>query len=166
MATFAAGHAVRVQRGGEFTLETARAAADEAGEDALARWVGAFLASRGSNNATLAAALAQDRHWWMGPVQVPLSELVRLAGPEDEALCAVEPDEWQGDVDAMQDSLDGGWQPPPLLAEYQDGRLLLQDGNHRYEALVRAGRTHAWTLIFFSDPHERDEFRSSSARRR
>ena len=68
-------------------------------------------------------------------------ELVRLAGPEDEALSAIEPDEWEGDVDAMQDSLDGGWQPPPLLAEYQDGRLLLQDGNHRYEALVRAGET-------------------------
>jgi hypothetical protein len=135
LAAFAAGHALRMQPGGEFTLETARAAANEAGEDALARWVGAFLASRGSNNATLAAALAQDRHWWMGPLRVPLRELVRLAGPEDEALCAVEPDEWEGDVDAMQDSLDGGWQPPPLLAEYQDGRLLLQDGNHRYEAL-------------------------------
>jgi hypothetical protein len=94
---------------------------------------------------------------------VPLGELVRLAGPEDEALCTVEPEEWEGDIDAMQDSLDGGWQPPPLLAEYREGCLLLQDGNHRYEALVRARRTHAWTLVFFSDPHARDEFRSFNA---
>ena len=52
----------------------------------------------------------------------------------------------------MEESLDDGWEPPPLLAEYQDGRLLLQDGNHRYEALVRAGETHAWTLVCFDDP--------------
>jgi len=103
----------------------------------------AFLASDGSDNEILAAALAQDRHWWLGPEQVPVDDLVRLAGPEDEAVCAIEPDEWEGDVDAMADLLDEGWQPPPLLAEYRDGRLLLQDGNHRYEALVRAGESHA-----------------------
>ena len=80
---------------------------------------------------------------------------IRLAGPEDEALCPIEPDEWEGDVDAMEESLDDGWEPPPLLAEHQGGRLLLQDGNHRYEALVRAGETHAWTLIWFDDPGDR-----------
>ena len=26
-----------------------------------------------------------------------------------------------------------------MLSEYEDGRLLLQDGNHRFEALVKAG---------------------------
>jgi hypothetical protein len=122
---------------GSFALASARAAADD---DALAEWVGAFLASRGSDNEVLAAALAQARHWWLGPLRVPVDELVRLAGPEDEALCPVDDDEWEDDVDAMEHSLDDGWHPPPLLAECRDGRLLLQDGNHRYEALVRAGR--------------------------
>ena len=145
----------------EFSLAGARAAA--ADEDELAQWVGAFLASDGSDNEVLAAALAQERHWWVGPLRVPVDEFVRLAGPEDEALCPIEPDEWEGDVDAMEDSLDEGWQPPPLLAEYQDGRLVLQDGNHRYEALVRAGQSHAWALVFFDDPRERDEFRATSA---
>jgi hypothetical protein len=41
---------------------------------------------------------------------------------------------------------------PPLLAEHQDGRLLLQDGNHRYEALARANENEAWVLIYFDDP--------------
>ena len=50
--------------------------------------------------------------------------------------------------------------PPPLLAEYQDGRLLLQDGNHRYEALVRAGETHAWVLVWFDNPEDRDAYRN------
>ena len=59
----------------------------------------------------------------------------------------------------MEESLDDGWEPPPLLAEYQDGRLLLQDGNHRFEALVRAGESHAWTLVYFDDRRDLDEFR-------
>jgi hypothetical protein len=144
-----------------FTLASARRAADD---DELAQWVGDFLASAGSDNEVLAAALAQERHWWLGPLQIPVDDLVRLAGPEDEALCVIEPDAWEGDVDAMTDSLDDGWQPPPLLAEYQEGRLVLQDGNHRFEALVRADESHAWTLVYFDDPHDREDFLAASTR--
>jgi hypothetical protein len=140
-----------------FTLAGASAAADVSDEE-IALWVGDFLASRGSDNAVLAAALAQAPHWWFGPVELAIERLERLAGPEDEALCDVDPDEWEEDVDGMRDSIDDGWEPPPLLAEWQDGRLLLQDGNHRYEALVREGATHAWTLVYFPSLEERDRF--------
>lgn len=138
-----------------FDLASARAAA---AEDRTAIWVGAFLASRGSDNEVLAAALAQDEHWWLGPLEVPLDDLVRLAGPEDDALVPIDEEEWEGDVGDMAESLEEGWEPPPLLAEYQDGRLLLQDGNHRYEALQREGARTAWVLIFFDDPQARDRF--------
>jgi hypothetical protein len=144
-----------------FSLAAASAAADVS-DEAIASWVGDFLASRGSDNAVLAAALAQDPHWWFGPVLLPLADLERLAGPEDDALCEIEPDEWHDDVDAMQDSIDDGWEPPPLLAEWQEGRLLLQDGNHRHEALTRAGETHAWTLVFFPSLDARDRFAARS----
>jgi hypothetical protein len=144
-----------------FSLEGARRAADE-GDDEIARWVGDFLASRGSDNAVLAAALAQAPHWWFGPVRLPVRVLERLAGPEDDALCEIEPAEWEGDVDAMEASIDRGWEPPPLLAAWQDGRLLLQDGNHRFEALVRAGETDAWTLVYFPTLEDRDRFAEHS----
>jgi hypothetical protein len=140
-----------------FSLASAQAAA---AADRTAIWVGDFLASRGSDNSVLAAALAQDRHWWVGPIEVPLDELVRLAGPEDDVLVPITPGQWEGDVEEMERSIDEGWEPPPLLAEYQDGRLLLQDGNHRYEALTRAGAEHAWVLVFFADRAERDAFRA------
>jgi hypothetical protein len=140
-----------------FTLAGASAAAD-GGDEEVARWVGDFLASRGSDNAVLAAALAQEPHWWFGPAELPLADLERLAGPEDEALCDVDPTEWRDDVGSMEESIDEGWEPPPLLAEWQDGRLLLQDGNHRHEALVRAGESHAWTLVYFPSLDERDRF--------
>ena len=138
----------------KFSLASARAAA-AAGQTAI--WVGDFLASRGSDNEVLAAALAQREHWWLGPIEVAVERLERLAGPDD-ALVPIEPDEWEDDVSDMEESIEEGWEPPPLLAEYQAGRLLLQDGNHRYEALVREGAETAWVLIYFEDPAARDQF--------
>ena len=138
-----------------FSLESAHAAAAE-GRTAI--WVGDFLSSRGSDNVVLAAALAQRPHWWVGPVLVPLGDLERLAGPEDDVLVRVPEDVWEDDVEAMQEHLEHGWEPPPVLAEYRDGRLLLQDGNHRYEALARENESHAWTLVFFESAAERESF--------
>ena len=140
----------------QFSLATAFEAAER---DRLALWVGDFLASRGSDNATLAAGLAQEPTWWLGPLRVPLSDLTQLAGPDDEdVLGPIEPEDWEGDVGAMEESLEQGWEPPPLLAEFRDGQLLIQDGNHRYEALERAGESHTWVLIWFTDETERDRF--------
>ena len=133
----------------KFSLASARRAATT-GE--TAQWVGAFLASSGSDNAPLAVALAQRRHRWFGPVQVPVDDLVRLAGPEDDALVTVDEAEWEGDVETMADSLDDGWVPPPLLCEWRHGELLLQDGNHRYEAMVRDGAVEVWVLAYSDDP--------------
>jgi hypothetical protein len=135
------------------------ASAFEAARDhQLPTWVGRFLSARGSDNATLAAALAQREHWWLGPVRVPVDELVRLAGPEDDVVCPIDPEEWEDDVEEMEESIEEGWEPPPLLVEYRDGQLLLQDGNHRYEAAVREGASEAWVILWFDDPSERDRF--------
>jgi hypothetical protein len=46
-----------------------------------------------------------------------------------------------------------------LLAQFDDGKLLVQDGNHRYEALTREGATHTWVLLWFDDPDDHREFR-------
>ena len=144
-----------------FSLASARKAAEN---ERTALWVGDFLASRGSDNAVLAAALAQRQHAWYGPVRLPADRLVRLAGPEDDALVPIEPDEWEDDIGAMEDSLEEGWEPPPLLVEYRDGDLLLQDGTHRLEALVRDGETEVWALVYFEEAQTRDRFaRSLSA---
>jgi hypothetical protein len=90
---------------------------------------------------------------------VPLASLTQLAGPEDEdVLIPVETEEWEEDVEKMEESVEQGWEPPPLLAEYQDGELLLQDGNHRYDALQRAGEDKAWVLVWFTSEAERDGF--------
>lgn len=138
-----------------FTLESAR---DAAARSVLPQWVGDFLASRGSDNAALAAGLARRPHRWFGPVRLPIDDLVRLAGPEDDVVCAVEPDEWEDDVRAMEEQVEEGWEPPPLLAELRGGELLLQDGNHRYEALQRAGESTAWVIVWADDADDADRF--------
>ncbi|HEX5587778.1 MAG TPA: hypothetical protein VFZ17_10745 [Acidimicrobiia bacterium] len=143
-----------------FSLASAQRAASE-GRTAL--WVGDLLASPGSDNAVLAGVLAQRKHTWWGPVQVPVDALVRLAGPEDDALVSIEPDEWEDDIGAMTDSLEEGWEPPPVLAEWKDGELYLQDGNHRYEAQVREGAEQVWVLVYSDDPELTDAAQISSA---
>ena len=140
-----------------FNLAAARAAA---AQGSIAEWVGDFLASPGSDNATLAAGLAQRRHWWLGPIQLPVEYLTRLAGPEPSAECPIDPEEWNADVELMADELEEGWEPPPLLAEWsaEQQALLLQDGNHRLEALLREGARHAWVIAWFDDPDEHERF--------
>ena len=116
----------------EYSVEAAREAA-ERGE--LGEWVAGFLASPGSDNAPLAARLSDRPRWWLGPVQVPLDQLNRLAGPPDDpVLCP-----WTRTTGATTSRTwsrrcEDGWEPPPVIVSYRDGRLVLEDGNHRVEA--------------------------------
>ena len=100
-----------------FDLASARRAAAQ-DETAGCGWATSW-AERGSDNEILAATLAQREHWWLGPIRVPVDDLVRLAGPEDDALVPIDDDEWEDDVTSMEESVDEGWEPPPLLAEHR-----------------------------------------------
>lgn len=145
----------------EFSVDTARAAAER---DALDEWVAEFLASPGSDNAALAAALTDGHRWWLGPVRVPLDQLNRLAGPPGApVLEAVDEDDWRDDVDDLARLVADGVAPPPVIVSHRDGQLVLEDGNHRVEALRRAGRTDSWAVVCFDDPDERDRWMAERA---
>jgi hypothetical protein len=49
-----------------------------------------------------------------------------------------------------------------VIVSHRDGQLVLEDGNHRVEGLRRAGKDHAWAVIAFEDPGERDRFAAAS----
>ena len=101
----------------------------------------------------------QQPRWWLGPVQVPLDQLNRLAGPPgDPVLRAVDDDYWRDDVDDLAQRIEGGLEPAPVIVTYRDDQLMLEDGNHRVEALRRAGVDQAWAVIGFEDPEQRDRF--------
>ena len=140
----------------EYSVESARAAADR-GE--LDQWVSDFLASPGSDNAELAHILSDRVKWWTGPMQLPINELHRLAGPPgDPVLVVVDDDYWRDDVEEMGDKVEDGWEPPPMVVTYRDGQLVLEDGNHRAEGLRQGGETAAWAVVGFETAEDRDRF--------
>ncbi len=142
--------------GDEYTVDTARQAAER---DELDDWVARFLASPGSDNAALAEQLTESRRWWLGPLQLPIDQLHRLAGPADHPVVeAVDEDDWRDDVDDLADRVDDDWEPPPSVVSYRKGQLVLEDGNHRVEAMRRAGKELIWGVVAFEDPDERDRF--------
>jgi len=138
----------------EYSVDTAREAAER---DDLATWVAEFLASPGSDNADLADLLADPPRWWLGPVELPISRLHRLAGPSDEpVLCEWDEDDWRDDVDDLAQAIRDGFVPPPTIVSWKRGQLVLEDGNHRVEALRRAGHELAWSVVAFETPEERE----------
>jgi hypothetical protein len=144
-----------------FSTAAARAAA---ARDELGTWVAEFLASPGSDNAPLAEELTSRPRWWLGPVQVPLQRLNRLAGPPGEpVMCPVDDDYWRDDVEDLEEKVRDGWEPPPVIASYRDGQLVLEDGNHRVEGVRRSGENQTWVVIGFDDPDERQRFETPTA---
>ena len=143
-----------------YSVDAARAAA---ARDELGDWVAEFLASPGSDNAALGEELTSRLRWWLGPVQVPLNRLHRLAGPPGEAvLCPVDEDDWRDDVDDLEQKVSEGWEPPPVIVSYRDDQLVLEDGNHRVEGVRRSGAQRTWAVIGFDHPEELDRFRAVS----
>ena len=146
----------------EFSLASAQRAAEEG---TLAEWVVDFLASAGSNNAELAAALAFSEASYLGPISLELDQLTPMAGPDLSRVAVPVPREvWESDVEAMEHSLEEGWRPPPLLVSHRDGKYYLEDGNRRYETLRRNGATQAWSILLFANQAERDRYLEDHSR--
>ena len=132
---------------------------DAARRGRVADWVAAFLASAGSDNPELADALTRRCAVWVGPVRLPLDELHRLAGGEGTpALVEIDDEAWAPRVEDMAEKARHGWEPPPLVVTYRHHQLVLEDGNHRAEALRRAGSDQTWCVVGFDDPAAHREY--------
>lgn len=142
----------------DFSVSSARHAARQG---QLFEWIADFLASPGSDNGDLAEKLGDEMQHWIGPVQLPLDDLHRLAGPPGEPALGRLGDDDLDTVEDMEDSIDDGWRPPPLIVTHRDGQLVLEDGTHRIEGLRRAGRDEYWCLVGFADAESRDRFTES-----
>lgn len=132
------------------TLDGAR---DAARRGKLDEWVVTFLSSPGSDNAALADVLAGRGLEWHGPVRLQFDSLHRLVGPPDEpALDRLD----EGDLDtvkSMCQSIEDGWEPAPLVVSVstEHDHLVVEDGNHRIEALRHAGLSDYWSVVGTSD---------------
>src|SRR4051812_44158239 len=105
----------------KFSVKAARRAAEQ---DDLGTWVADFLASPGSDNAALGEQLSNPPRSWLGPVQLPIDRLHRLAGPPGAPVLEVlDEDDWRDDVDDLAERVDDDWEPPPVVASYRTGQL-------------------------------------------
>lgn len=138
----------------EYSPEGARRAAST---HQLAAWVDAFLRGPGGNLG-MADGLRLAPRSWFGPLTWPLAEVTRCCGPEVGMPYPVPRDEFEWRVTGLGQSLAGGWTAPPLLVNFSEGRLSLNDGNHRHEALVRRGQTCAPMLFWTTGDEDRRAF--------
>ncbi len=139
----------------EFSVDSARRAEQR---DRLDEWVTAFLRSPGSDNAVLAADLADRKTSWCGPLRLRFDELQRLAGPADQPTLTRLGDDDLETVEEMGASIEDGWEAPPLIVSYRDSQLFVEDGNHRIEGLRRNGSDDYWAVVGFDDEAQRREF--------
>ena len=123
----------------------------------LAAWLQAFLRNEGRNIPFADGLLLAPRRYH-GPERWSLSALSRCCGPEPDMAFRVDANAFERRVRALMETLAcGQWDMPPLIVHRDaDGRLTLNDGNHRLEALRRLGVQEAWVLVWETadDPGE------------
>jgi hypothetical protein len=125
-------------------LETAQAFAKEG---RIEEWVHAFLTTEGKN-IPLSEGMKRQKRYWIGPVLLPLSRLTRCCGPEEHMKYKTPLEAWKKRTGNMAQSMKTGWNPAPLIVHYEDGSLVLSDGNHRYEALTASDVKEYWTIVW------------------
>lgn len=130
-----------------FTLEGANQFS-EAG--CIEEWVHLFLKTVG-NNISFSEGLKLQKRYWRGPIQLPLAKLQRCCGPEEGMTYHNPLEEWEIRVGKLYGLLQEGWQYPPLIAQHIEGKLIINDGNGRHEALRRLNYTSCWAVVWGSD---------------
>lgn len=115
----------------------------------LEAWIMAYL-THDSPNSGLIYHLQTHPHWWRGPLELPLKRLTRCCGPEIGMKYRTSWVDWEITIPKMVAGLTDVRALPPLIVEYDAGRYLIHDGNHRYEAMGRKRWPTAWVVIWYN----------------
>lgn len=106
----------------------------------LEQQVQTYLRNEG-NNIALADGLLLEKRYYYGPVNINLTLLTRCTGPEKEMQYQVSEESFNERSNGIIKRIQSGWLLPPILINYCDGKLKINDGNHRYEAYKRMNYT-------------------------
>lgn len=112
----------------------------------LSEWVQELLHSEGSTD--LAKSLAEEKIIAIEIYDFPLTKLKKIQGPEENVSDRQSPHVWEESVSAISRKILEGYKPAPLIVTDFWNYFEIADGNHRQEALLRAGKTHYWTIFF------------------
>jgi hypothetical protein len=125
-----------------------------AADGQIEAWIHAYLMEGDWANPGLSEGLKLQPRYWVGPVEVPLDDLVRTCGPEPDVSFPVDPDGWELKVTLLARNIQSPADLPPVIAEYLQGILYVRDGNHRHEALRRYGADRCWVLIWHNSEED------------
>lgn len=131
----------------KFTVEAALLAKKNG---TLSKWTQELLQSEGGVG--LANALKSERTVAVEMLNFPLSLLKKIEGPEEQVENRLSPDVWEKNVQRLTDLIKHGYSPAPLIVTDFWNKFEIADGNHRHEALVRAGIKSYWTIFFIKHP--------------
>lgn len=129
----------------------------------LEDWVHAYLLSDGDNPPFSHGLKLFDR-FFLGPVEAPLSLFHRCCGPEEGMKWQVNPVHFENKVQRLMETAATDPETPPLIIHYlfseKDGtpEFELNDGNGRFEAYTRLGRTHTPVIFWITEKAELEDF--------
>lgn len=123
----------------------------------IEEWIHEYLLSDGKNKA-FSDGLSLQKRYYIGPVEFPTSLLCRCCGPEENMLYRVNKGGFERKVAALMSSISVGRDLPPIMVNFADGELTLNDGNHRFEAYSRLGMSKCYAIIWMSSERDVAEF--------
>jgi hypothetical protein len=143
-----------------FDLASCLVAANSGSVDA---WVDRYLSTGPWANEGLRTGLRLQDRIWLGPLLVPLTRLQRCCGPEAAMEFLVPPEAWNRRITALAADLHDPADVPPLIVEWRSGTLSIRDGNHRAAAMLKAGWTRCWILLWCNSPSDYQAARATIA---
>ena len=126
--------------------------------DELEDWIHTYLTTGYWANEGLAYSLKLQQRWWRGPLELPLTALIRCCGPEPTLEYPMDASDWNQRITALAAGLTDPLALPPLIVEYRQGELSVRDGNKRHAAMCLKGWRSCWVLIWYNsaDDYQRD----------
>lgn len=116
-----------------------------------------FLHDEGDNIA-LSDGLKQEKRFFVGPIKMPLYLFERCCGPEENIKYQINEFGFKTNVNAIMERLKNDWDMPPLIVNYCKDDFELNDGNHRYEALIRSGIKEYYIIIWITNNKDYQNF--------
>lgn len=143
---------------GRNKMNTLSSAKESQNNGKINQWVQSFLREGENCNIILADGLQNQKVYYYGPVKLPLSLFEVTSGPGIDHHTENDIKWFYYVVDEMKKSYEANWDMPPMIACYSHGKLILNDGTHRYAALQQLGITEYYAIIWMNQKKDYEEF--------
>lgn len=138
-------------------LYNSKTAREYSNEGRIEDWVHSFLCNEG-NNIAFSDGLKLEKRQYIGPLNMPLHLFQRCCGPEENMIYKINEDGFLWRVSEIAKRRESGWDMPPLIINYSDNVFELNDGNHRYQAMINSGINKCDVIIWTTGIEDYQQF--------